>query len=1113
MKKMRINNILKTVISITLTATLLALPCLPSSAAPESVFYIKNEDDLVEVAKNCRLDTYSRDKTFILANDIMLVSGFTQIPVFRGTFDGAGHTISGYSMRGNYAPAGFFGIVEYDGAVKNLVLEGHMSPHAEENRIGGIAGENFGLIEGCVFRGNVSGKEEVGGIAGFNALSGSIKDCRTYGKIKGQKMAGGIAGANHGLIDGCTSECLVNVESSESYVSIEEIESEMQSAAIEDNGSAERFYRSVEDSGGIAGFSDGIITNSVNTGDVGYNHIGYNIGGVVGRNQGFVYGADNFGVINGRREVGGIAGQAEPFVASRPDSDNVGSIREVLHRLQNLVDKATRDVDDASSKSSQRLSNINGLISKANDNVKDLSDIITGYMDENLEEINRGSDVVKSAADRLDSIAGKLPDINRQLSDSLELLSEGVSELNKAGSKASESMDDFTQAAEDISKAMDIFADASGYFTDGAKKIAGAIGVDTDSKKIDEVRWDEIDEGVELLSKGLDILENGNAASGNEGAFYYLKSASVHIKDGMEKLKDATKDLESSMGYMEKALDILNAASDDITGVLEEVSSLADFLSNTEPLKFSYIKSRTEQAGSDLHTNISNLSRELDGLNEESKSSSDTFTEDIRAINDQFFVVMDLLVDEIDDLKNSSLNARIEDVSDEDINNSTDGKIRSCVNHGEVYGDINVGGIAGSMGIFNDQNPEESNATINDTLRARYKLKAILQECTNFGRITSKKDFVGAICGVSFLGVITDCKGYGHAISEDGDYVGGISGGNSTTIRNCYSKCSLSGKKYVGGIAGLNSTKDNETGSVSNCISSINIESHEQYSGAICGYDEGEIKNNFFFGDYAGINNTSYVGKAEPLTFEELVSTENIPLQFKRFEVTFKADDKIVKQLTLDYLDSYSLESYPPIPPVAGQYGKWDKEEIGPLVFDEVITVEYFPYITAISSALASEEEPARFFALGKFNDESKLDVEELFENKSDFDGVRLPGEILALISPREAYKVTASDLEGDDVFLRYYKDDGKPDSYRFYYKNGDTWVASSATETGTYLQFEVPSGENDVIVAHRTGCGLAVLIVAIIAVAAAVIRIVIKRKRRRDLRKLPGKAWRDKAD
>ena len=65
------------------------------------------------------------------------------------------------------------------------------------------------------------------------------------------------------------------------------------------------------DAGGIAGRSSGTVADCTNKGEIGYAHIGYNVGGVIGRQSGTVINCKNMGHVMGRKDVGGIIGQAE----------------------------------------------------------------------------------------------------------------------------------------------------------------------------------------------------------------------------------------------------------------------------------------------------------------------------------------------------------------------------------------------------------------------------------------------------------------------------------------------------------------------------------------------------------------------------------------------------------------------------------------------------------------------------------------------------------------------------------------------------------------------------------------------------------------------------------
>ena len=135
-----------------------------------------------------------------LTADIDL-TGKTQTPIgnygtpFTGSFDGAGHTVSGLHIAAGEA-AGLFGVTE-GATVRNLTVCGSV-----ENTFAAATAET--RVEG-----RYSG---TGGIVGV-ALSGTtIKDCTSRASVKGYGNVGGLCGVvyNFGLatvrIDGCRSE-------------------------------------------------------------------------------------------------------------------------------------------------------------------------------------------------------------------------------------------------------------------------------------------------------------------------------------------------------------------------------------------------------------------------------------------------------------------------------------------------------------------------------------------------------------------------------------------------------------------------------------------------------------------------------------------------------------------------------------------------------------------------------------------------------------------------------------------------------------------------------------------------------------------------------------------
>ena len=137
--------------------------------------YVEDADDLMELAENCRLDTWSVGKLVILKADLSLDNvDFLPIPTFGGIFDGNGHMISGLHITENVTPAGLFGELRATGIIKNLTVSGNVVPGGDAQFVGGIVGENYGTITDCTFTGSIVGSSNTGGIAGVNALTGKI---------------------------------------------------------------------------------------------------------------------------------------------------------------------------------------------------------------------------------------------------------------------------------------------------------------------------------------------------------------------------------------------------------------------------------------------------------------------------------------------------------------------------------------------------------------------------------------------------------------------------------------------------------------------------------------------------------------------------------------------------------------------------------------------------------------------------------------------------------------------------------------------------------------------------------------------------------------------------
>ncbi len=327
----------------------LALPAFAENAEPlpeeKPAVHITTVDELLQLARDCSLDTYSTHRTVLLDADLDLVGqGFAGIPIFNGTFDGQGHTISNLNLVQDGSVVGFFRYLESDAVVQNLTLQGRVMPEGSRRTVGSVAGSNAGTVKNCSFVGVSSGVSMVGGIVGQNLSGGAVDGCTATGSVYGAHFVGGIAGDNHGVIANCVNKASVNTK-------VEQNEIDISSLTLKDLIGTEN-VADITDIGGVAGSSAGVVKNCQNLGTVGYQHMGYNVGGIVGSQTGYVTACTNYGTVYARKEAGGIVGQMEPNSILEYQKDTLQILGEQLEELQTLVDHACDDANAAASDAS-----------------------------------------------------------------------------------------------------------------------------------------------------------------------------------------------------------------------------------------------------------------------------------------------------------------------------------------------------------------------------------------------------------------------------------------------------------------------------------------------------------------------------------------------------------------------------------------------------------------------------------------------------------------------------------------------------------------------------------------------------------------------------------------
>ena len=341
-------NLLKRISALLLC--LLLVLSLPVTALAEeaqdseegTTLRIARQQQFLDFAENCRLDSYSRNLSVILLTDIDLTGvDFSGIPIFCGNFDGNGHTVSGLSITRDGSNMGLFRYVDASAVIQNLTVSGEIIPDGSRSAVGGIAGHNAGKIQNCFFDGTVSGSDDVGGIAGINAITGIIDGCHSKGVITGDHRVGGVVGNNLGVVRSCNNRSGVNTTAEENQIKLSDISLETITGS--------ESVSTVTDIGGIAGTSSGIIRQSKNRGNVGYQHMGYNVGGIAGTQTGYLYKCENFAQVYGRKEVGGIVGQMEPTTFIEYTEDTMQLLQSQLGTVSNLTGQAFSTIQDGNS--------------------------------------------------------------------------------------------------------------------------------------------------------------------------------------------------------------------------------------------------------------------------------------------------------------------------------------------------------------------------------------------------------------------------------------------------------------------------------------------------------------------------------------------------------------------------------------------------------------------------------------------------------------------------------------------------------------------------------------------------------------------------------------------
>lgn len=883
----------------------------PETNYDKDVLHIRTVEDLIEFSENCSLDTWSDRLPVVLDNDLSLSDvDFQPIPLFNGNFDGRGHSIFDLTLTDPLAPCGLFLETGRDGIVKNLAVTGTVMPGGDNNMTGGLVGLNRGCLLNCSFNGTVAGKLETGGLVGRNEVTGIVTGCRSSATVSGLNQIGGICGMNYGTLISCESNSYVNTESVDPSLNLNDI----------DTSSLLNFFHSLTtenagittDTGGICGYNEGFIEYCVSSAPVGYSRLGYNVGGVAGRSRGYINGSRNEAAVYGRRDVGGIVGQAEPFVEVSQPGNLAAGLSYRMHALHQSINDAIHDAEVLSSDISDQLSGLSGFLAPVEQAFRELS-------------ITNPESIIELRAVIVDMVSGMAGQI---------------------------------------------------------QSMSASVG-----------------EGSGVLREDLQAVSNN---------------------------------LDALSGSALQTVTLLSASQNEDIIVDESAAGTADEI--------------------------------------------------------------------------------------------TLGKITDCRNTGEINGETNIGGIAGSMALENALDPDLDLTSTDAMLRNRFTYRSVISRSVNDGPVSAWYSCAGGIVGKADIGYITNCAAYSSVGLEDGAYAGGVSGLCYGTVENCVSRCSLYGTKYIGGILGNGYTAtgdDDKPSVVAASYSLVEIEGRPQFSGAISGGAEGEYRENYFVpAGFAGLNKLSVYGSAEPILFSVFNSVLTLPQESKVFTLRFVVDGQTVKELNFDYGASFGREVFPAVESRDGAYAVWDRTDLTDLRFDTTVTAVYRRSETALGTDLTRENGRPVAYVIGQFQEGDSVSAEILPTQEEDIRVFRpswrkMVSEQIRSIFHEPDYSICVSVSEKlrlnfpedghDRHTIHYMTPDGMTEDYRLYLKDGDGYERLPIERFGSYYSFEVPGNSPEICLVSTVQSwwfllyivGALLLLVLLISILVHIVRKLRSRPRR----------------